>query len=762
MAKKKQKTKKKSDSFENELITLIIALTLVVISLIGILRMGVVGEFLSTLARYLVGTYSVVVFGVLVLYSLFVLFRKRKMPFSLRTTSAVTSLLIALILWSAVPADAQLTGFDVLKQFVSNTSEIFTSNVQIPVQGGIVGALLYSMTSALFAREGTLLVIGALIVLALILLIRKEMITSLFGGFNDFFTAFEEEEPSKPVKKKKAFEQLELEEKPKSKKKSIFIQSDEPQKEEAPIIDTTIVEEPVEVIVEDFPEPLEERPVENEPISTLSKENAKAIETGNVKVYRPGMAYRLPPFTLLEPLSVKNKSTANQTAAQEKGKKLIEVLENFGIQSQLIATHIGPSVTKFEIRPNSTVKVNKIHNLSDNLKMELQARDIRIEAPIPGRNAVGVEIPNVEITAVKMLELVRSFPQEKNDKKLTFILGKDLMGRAVYCDLDKMPHLLIAGATGSGKSVCMNTIITSFLLRTKPEEVRLLLIDPKKVEFTPYHGIPHLIGPVISDAAEAARALKVVVKIMEDRYEIFSSTGVRNISAYNDKIKEHPDEKLKPMEYIVVIIDELADLMTVAGKEVEMSIQRITQLARAAGIHLIVATQRPSVDVITGVIKANIPSRIAFAVSSSIDSRTILDGVGAERLLGYGDMLYLPIGEPSPIRLQGVYVTDDEVRRIAEFVSAQAAPYYDDAFIRLEGVDNNEATAVMEAKDDPLYEEIKEYVIDVQKASTSLLQRRFGLGYNRAARMIDVLEDRGIIGPAQGSKPREVYVKKEG
>ncbi|MBQ4343415.1 MAG: DUF87 domain-containing protein [Erysipelotrichaceae bacterium] len=761
MAKKKQRKKKQSETFENELITLITALILVVVSLIGILRMGVVGEFLSSLGRYLAGTYSVVIFGVLVIYALFVLFKKSRMPFSLRTTSALAALLIALVLWSAVPSDSSLSGFAVLKQYVSNTAEIFQPDVQIPVQGGLLGALIYSVTSALFAKEGTLLVIGALIVLALILLIRKEVIVSLFGGFADFFTTFEEE-PVQPAKKQKSFEPIEADPKPKSKKKSIFISSDEALEEPAAVPEMPVQNEPIEVIVEDFQPILEERPIENEPISTLSKENSKAIETGHVKTYHPGMAYRLPPFTLLEPLSVKNKSTANQTAAQEKGKRLLEVLANFGIQAQLIATHIGPSVTKFEIRPDSTVKVNRIHNISDNLKMELQARDIRIEAPIPGRNAVGVEIPNVETTMVKMLELVRSFPQEKKNKKLTFILGKDLMGRAVYCDLDKMPHLLIAGATGSGKSVCMNTIITSFLLRTKPEEVRLLLIDPKKVEFTPYHKIPHLIGPVISDGNEAARALKVVVAIMENRYEIFSTTGVRNITAYNEKIKEHPDEKLKPMEYIVVIIDELADLMAVAGKEVEMSIQRITQLARAAGIHLIVATQRPSTDVITGIIKANIPSRIAFAVSSGIDSRTILDGVGAERLLGYGDMLYLPIGEPSPIRLQGVYVTDDEVRRIAEFVSSQAAPFYEDAFIRLEGVDNNEATAVMEAKDDPLYDEIKEYVIDVQKASTSLLQRRFGLGYNRAARMIDVLEDRGIIGPAQGSKPREVYIKKEG
>ena len=334
------------------------------------------------------------------------------------------------------------------------------------------------------------------------------------------------------------------------------------------------------------------------------------------------------------------------------------------------------------------------------------------------------------------------------------------MGKGIFCQLDKMPHLLIAGATGSGKSVCMNTIITSLLMRTSPDEVKLLLVDPKKVEFTPYREIPHLIGPVISDGAEAARALKVIVMMMENRYEVFAQVGVRNIAGYNEKIAKEPQPNLQPMPFIVVIIDELADLMAVAGKEVEMSIQRITQLARAAGIHLIVATQRPSTDVITGIIKANIPSRIAFSVSSGIDSRTILDHVGAERLLGNGDMLYFPIGEPSPVRLQGVYVTDEEVKRITDFVSAQMKPRYEDAFIRLEGVDNNESTAVVSAQDDPLYEEVKDYVIETQKASTSLLQRRFGIGYNRAARLIDVLEERGIIGPVQGSKPRDVYIKK--
>jgi len=356
--------------------------------------------------------------------------------------------------------------------------------------------------------------------------------------------------------------------------------------------------------------------------------------------------------------------------------------------------------------------------------------------------------------------MIKEIPADKASKKLLFALGRDLMGKAVYAELDKMPHLLIAGATGSGKSVCVNSIISTLLLRTSPDEVKMLLIDPKKVEFTAYHKIPHLIGPVISDAAEAARALKVIVMMMENRYEVFSKVGVRNITAYNELLIKAPEQHLQPMPWIVVIIDELADLMMVAGKEVEASIQRITQLARAAGIHLIVATQRPSVDVITGIIKANIPSRLAFAVSSGIDSRTILDHVGAERLLGYGDMLFIPVGDPSPTRIQGVFVSDDEVRRLSEMVSAQRKPHYDDAFIRLEALDSGSDGGLLSVSDDPMFEEVKDYVIETQRASTSSIQRRFGLGYNRAARMVDVLEQKGIIGPAQGSKPRDVFAKK--
>ena len=474
--------------------------------------------------------------------------------------------------------------------------------------------------------------------------------------------------------------------------------------------------------------------------------------------------YRLPSMNkVLDPLPAHSSNDENLAAAKRKGQQLIQALETFDINARLKDMHIGPSVTQFEVQPDANVKVSRILGLTDNIKMQLEARDIRIEAPIPGRNAVGIEIPNEKSTPVKLRELVNSIPAKDKDQPLVFFLGKDLLGQTITCRIDKMPHLLIAGATGSGKSVCMNSIICSLLLRTRPDEVKMLLIDPKKVEFTPYRNIPHLIGPVINDPAQASNALKVIVRIMDERYNIFAANAVRNIAGYHALLKSKPaaeQARMDKMPYIVVIIDELADLMLVAGKDVEASIQRITQLARAAGIHLIVATQRPSADVITGIIKANIPSRIAFSVSSSIDSRVILDHTGAERLLGNGDMLYMPIGQNSATRIQGVFVTDEEVQRICDALSPWA-PLYDDSFIMLEGVNDQEGGAVAGISDDPLYQEIKDYVIDVQKASTSLLQRRFGIGYNRAARMIDELESTGIIGPAQGSKPREVYVKKD-
>lgn len=741
MARRKSAKKKQQ---EKELYTYLGVVIIGAILLIACMRLGIVGIFLYNLFRVIFGEYFYVVLIYFCIMAIWHNVKRFKSSLTVTILIGTILLILALLIWAMLPYDRSLNGFSIFQSFIDNVPTYFNS--QGNAFGGIVGALLLSIFTILFDYQGTMIMLVVMIIIALLLMIPISNINKIFDSGNKVIkkskelltTDEDDDEYEEEIVSvhKPLINTIDVDDEPLiTNKKSLFIEAD--------------AEEKVEEV----------KAVNTAPISKIEVENKNTSVKNNAKA----APYMPAPLSLLDPLSSIKKSTKNQISAKEKGERLIEILENFGINAKLIATHIGPSVTKFEVRPDANVKVSKIQSLSDNIKMELAARDIRIEAPIPGKNAVGIEIPNVESTMVKMKELMMGIPKEQEDKPLLFALGKDLMGKNVYCQLDKMPHLLIAGQTGSGKSVCMNTIITSFLLRCSCDDVKLLLIDPKKVEFTPYHKIPHLLGPVISDPTKANNALKIVVNIMDERYDLFSQVGVRNISVYNQKVKSKNDKEngLKPLPYIVVIIDELADLMAVAGKEVELSIQRITQLARAAGIHLIVATQRPSTDVITGIIKANIPSRIAFNVSSSIDSRTIIDQSGAERLLGNGDMLYYPTGEPSPIRLQGVYVTDEEVNRICEYVNAQRTPIYDDAFIRLEGVDNNENTAVMSACDDPLYEEIKDYVVEVQKASASLLQRRFGIGYNRAARMIDVLEDKGIIGPQQGSKPREVYLKKE-
>jgi S-DNA-T family DNA segregation ATPase FtsK/SpoIIIE len=404
------------------------------------------------------------------------------------------------------------------------------------------------------------------------------------------------------------------------------------------------------------------------------------------------------------------------------------------------------------------VKVSKIVNLSDDLALALAAKDIRIEAPIPGKSAIGIEVPNSEIAMVSLREVLESKANDRPEAKLLMGLGRDISGDAVLAEMNKMPHLLVAGSTGSGKSVCINGIITSILMRAKPHEVKMMMIDPKMVELNVYNGIPHLLAPVVTDPKKASQALKKVVNEMERRYELFSHTGTRNIEGYNEYIRRsNLEEGTKNPEfpYIVVIVDELADLMMVASSDVEDSITRLSQMARAAGIHLIIATQRPSVDVITGVIKANIPSRIAFSVSSQTDSRTILDMGGAEKLLGRGDMLFLPVGASKPVRVQGAFLSDEEVEHVVSYVISQQRAQYQEEMIP------SETAEVKEEVNDDLYDDAVQLVLEMQTASVSMLQRRFRVGYTRAARLIDAMEDRGVVGPYEGSKPREVLLSKD-
>ena len=494
------------------------------------------------------------------------------------------------------------------------------------------------------------------------------------------------------------------------------------------------------------------------------KQEEKKEETPASNKY---LNYVLPDLSILDAgdnNSKKKGQAKNEAMILDNAKRLDGVLRDFGITAKVKTAHVGPSITQYELEVKSGTKISKIKALSSEIALALAATDVRIQAPIPGKSTVGVELPNKISTGVSFYEMMQELLKENSDNKLRVALGKDIMGQPIFMDINKTPHLLIAGSTGSGKSVCVNCIISSILMRAKPDEVKLIMVDPKKVELTMYNCIPHLLMPVITDPKKASAALQKVVDEMEKRYELFSDSKTKNIEGYNAKLRAQnellPVESQKPLlPYIVVLIDELADLMLVASKEVEQSIMRITQMARAAGIHLIVATQRPSTDVITGVVKANIPSRISFAVSSQIDSRTILDHPGAEKLLGKGDMLYAPMGATSPTRIQGAFISEEDVEKIANKTIEQQKAVYDENFMKLDEVGSKTSIDKDDVdNDDPLYNDIVEFVISTRKASASLLQRRFKLGYNRAARIIDLLEERGIIGPANGSKPREVLV----
>lgn len=753
MAAAKKKTTKRKTTNKNKksnaglmqsyLFKMCASLCVIAISVIALRKLGIVGNFCFQFFSYFFGN---VVYAVLILMILACLYVIIKKDISLIPKKYIFGLIFVLLGWMTLEAIMQTRPDPVW----SNVSNVFENTFEIlfdsmPVSSGLIGGLLLGIFGSLFDYTGTYLVVGLFFVLAI----------CLFGY--DYFMKREKKEKPKQKEKKK---ETKIEDVPihEGKTDSVFVDVDND------FIDPEENKPSFQIIEADDPKPKKKDTSKKR--SSKPKKEEKTIEEhiDSVPVSYvdtqedPYVNYRLPRLSILDSVQRKSRTSTNATVAKQQGQKLIDILYEYGVNAKLVQIHIGPSVTKFEIKPELGVRVSKISNLANDIKMALAATDLRIEAPIPGKSAVGIEIPNVEKTPVQMKELMQSIPKEFDSKKMLFCLGKDLTGDNVYGELNRMPHLLIAGATGSGKSVCVNSIICSLLLRTKPDEVKMILIDPKKVEFTPYNDVPHLLAPVITDGDLANKGLKVVVEMMDHRYDLFGNLGVRNIQAYNEYVLNHPDEHLKPLPRLVVIIDELADLMLVAAKEVEASIQRITQLARAAGIHLVVATQRPSVDVITGVIKANIPSRIAFAVSQAVDSRTILDQAGAEQLLGNGDMLYLPNGETSPKRIQGVYIKDEEVNRICEYVKSQAKPHYDDAFIQLKDLQNMGKEVASECAD-PLYEEVKRFVITSRRASTSLIQRKFSIGYARAARLIDVLEENRIIGPANGSKPREILVQ---
>lgn len=786
----------------------------------SITKTGPVGLFINNLLSYLFGNLYLVLLISLFVCAFINVFLTKKVKFNVWFYIGIGVLNVAVMLLSTVLFYGKVSEFPftIVSTAFSYIKLLFTADVIFG--GGLIGTLLMYFCMSTFDYAGTITILVLLFLIAAILLIplgvykvfingAKDASINTIHGVKDRVNDMNERRQIK-----NELNRLELERRTKlanrqrieEEQRRASLQRDihnifnenlsipTMEKEEEKIedvkntsdfsktyfLDDDVKVEQTSLDVGGLESGLEsggsnlglESKVEDSTKVKTDIELEPVLNDDEVEPVHKNKVYHLPPMSLLTNIASSKASNINKNSAEVKGQKLIEILSNFGIQARLTNTFIGPSVTKFEIVPDENIKVNKISGISDNIKMGLAAKDIRIEAPIPGRSAVGVEIPNAENVMVRMSELTKSEKFKDKSKQLLFTLGKDLMGEPVYCELNKMPHLLVAGATGSGKSVCMNTIIISYLLRSDPKDLKIVLIDPKKVEFTPYHDIPHLLWPVITDSDMASMMLKKAVVIMEERYDAFADAGVRDIKSFNDLVIKHNasvddgESKMEKMPYIVIIIDELADLMMTAKKEVEASIQRLTQLSRACGIHMIVATQRPSTDVITGLIKSNIPSRISFAVSSSIDSRTILDQTGAEKLLGHGDMLYLPQGESGPIRVQGCFVTDDEIKRITDYCKKQAGPDYDDTYFEIKRNLEGESFSYSSESNNPrekdaLYDEVVEYVTQAQKASTSLLQRRFGIGYNRSARIIDELEKNGIIGPSNGSKPREVYKKKD-
>lgn len=732
MAKKKKKKDEATKSFQYSVE--LNGLLLILIGLIGFGTFGPVGRLIKNFAIFLMGSwYVIILLSVLILGIIMIIKRKLPKMYSTRLIG-LYFLIIAILMFSHLEYAIanELKGKAILSTTVDNFMGA-TNSLNSNVGGGIIGALFIVLFTSLLDISGTKIVIVILMIFGLILLFDIT-IADIFKKIKEIFANMK----TKSLEKKEKREKY---------------------KEEAADEDEYDYEEDKEYETDDKVVITSAEELKNSAVTATASNE----ENQNLQV-QVNNNYRLPSLDLLD--NPKKSGKVNSNDFIRSNKMVLErVLNDFGIKGTVVEIHVGPSVTQYEVSVPHGTKLNKISSINKEIALALAAKDVRLQTPIPGKSTIGVEIPNPVISEVKIKEILANIPKSQANAKILVALGKDIMGRPQATDIAKTPHLLVAGSTGSGKSVCINSFLATILMKYRPDEVKLLLVDPKKVELSNYNGVPHLLCPVVTDPKKASVALQKIVSEMEKRYDLFSEKGVKNIGTYNEWVdKENQKSKvpIKKMPYIVVIIDELADLMLVASKEVEDSIMRITQMARAAGIHLIVATQRPSTDVITGVVKANIPSRISFAVATGIDSRTILDQTGAEKLLGKGDMLFLPMGENDPIRIQGTYISDDEIRRVIEYVSKEQAAVYDNSITQMEDTHLAGANSEKEEYEDPLYNEIVDFAINTGKVSASLLQRRFRLGYNRAARIVDLLEERGIIGPPNGSKPREVLVKPEG
>ncbi|PLT37235.1 cell division protein FtsK [Bacillus safensis] len=784
MAKKRKRKTRKKQNKQLKLKYELNGLVCIAIAIIAILQLGVVGQTFVHLFRFFAGEWFILCLIGLFLFGVTIFWKKQIPDILTRRKAGLYCIIASILLLSHVKLFQHLSSAGVIgsQSVIRNTFELFLMDMKgetgsPDLGGGMIGAVLFAASYFLFAQAGSQIMAIVLMLIGIVLITNRslqEMVKKVTIPLSQFMVkqwkAFVEDMKGIRQAKKSASSQ-----KTGEKKKRSRIQEEEDDDDLILIEEETSSSDNSQPIISSFADrddiltptvQKKQAAKETAPLQDAVQSAPVQSDTADEPKEAPPMTftelenkdYELPSLDILAEPQHSGQQTDKKNI-YENARKLEKTFQSFGVKAKVTQVHLGPAVTKYEVYPDVGVKVSKIVNLSDDLALALAAKDIRIEAPIPGKSAIGIEVPNAEIAMVSLKEVLESKQNDRPNAKLLIGLGRNISGEAVLAEMNKMPHLLVAGSTGSGKSVCINGIITSILMRAKPHEVKMMMIDPKMVELNVYNGIPHLLAPVVTDPKKASQALKKVVSEMERRYELFSHTGTRNIEGYNDYIKrmnQTEDAKQPELPYIVVIVDELADLMMVASSDVEDSITRLSQMARAAGIHLIIATQRPSVDVITGVIKANIPSRIAFSVSSQTDSRTILDMGGAEKLLGRGDMLFLPVGANKPVRVQGAFLSDEEVEHVVDHVITQQKAQYQEEMIPSE-----ETQDQLAAVEDDLYDEAVELIIGMQTASVSMLQRRFRIGYTRAARLIDAMEERGVVGPYEGSKPREVLLSKE-
>lgn len=775
MAKRKRRQSRKKDQLKRTIQFELTSLILIALAVISIADLGAVGHAIVLFFRFFIGEWYIISLAAMVVYGVYLMWKRERPPMFTPKLIGFYLIFAAILLLSHVTLFQLLSNGSRIgnPSVIVNTFDLFWMEAggedsTTDLGGGMVGAVLFALFYFLFDEAGTKFAAVILIIIGMILLTGKTLGPAIGKTLTacSLFLKRQWDDFVEDVKKWK--------EEQKGNRKARRLQREEEKARRA-------LEEhqanPIIHIAGKVNEQPEEENTRTEPIINSftdclyqpvnAKGGEEATETEHEEDFEEDVApmsfaevenvdYKLPPMQLLK-LPQQTDQSGEYELIHANAATLERTFQSFGVKATVTQVHLGPAVTKYEVHPDVGVKVSKIVSLTDDLALALAAKDIRMEAPIPGKSAIGIEVPNSDIAVVSLREVLESKQNNKPDSKLMIGLGRDVTGEAVMAELNKMPHLLVAGSTGSGKSVCINGIITSILMRAKPHEVKLMMIDPKMVELNVYNGTPHLLAPVVTNPKKASQALQKVVSEMERRYELFSHTGTRNIESYNEHVRRHnaTEEGKQPLlPYIVVIVDELADLMMVASSDVEDSITRLAQMARAAGIHLIIATQRPSVDVITGVIKANIPSRIAFAVSSATDSRTILDMGGAEKLLGRGDMLFFPVGASKPVRVQGAFLSDEEVEEVVDFVIGQQKAQYQEDMIP------DDIPQKRGEVEDELYSEAVDLVLEMQTASVSMLQRRFRIGYTRAARLIDEMEARGIVGPYEGSKPRAVLMEK--